>query len=238
MTGNRPQTVICGGPTRTRQDDRILEIFLHAYKDGQFAHHIDWLPQDSRNVEVIATAKDGTKLAVEHNRLFELARVGRDPDEDPLLGEVTAYLCDISIPVSDRVFFLGVDPRNLKKLLTKKFRSTTLKSLGNWARKVLPTLYKDREFKVVIPVKLPRKDRTVRIFLEMRKEIEWNAEGSKSPILPAVVTPPYKPDLVSLVRKALQDKLPKLRECKADRRILILENVTLDRDASVHEAAK
>ena len=53
---------------------------------------------------------------------------------------------------------------------------------------------------------------------------------------PAVVTPPYKPDLVSPVKKALRDKLPKLRECKADRRILILEIVTLDRDASVHEA--
>jgi hypothetical protein len=145
-------------------------------------------------------------------------------------------LCDIPIPVSDRVFFLGVDPTNFNKLLTKRFRSITLKALGNWARKVLPSLYEDREFKILIPAKLPRKDRTVRIFLEVRKEIEWNAEGSKSPILPSCSYAPYKPDLVSLVRKALQDKLPKLRESKADRRILMLEIITLDRDASVHEA--
>jgi hypothetical protein len=223
MTGNRPQ---------------IVEIFLHAYKEGQFAHHLDSLPQNKTNVQVIATAKDGTKLAVEHTRLFEFpdGRAGDDPDEDPLLGEVTAYLCDLPIPVSDRVFFLGVDPRNLKKLLSNRFRSTTLEALGRWARKTLPSLDEDREFKILIPVKLPRKDRTVRIFLEVRKELEWNAEGSTSPILPCCRYAPYKPDLISLVRKALQDKLPKLRKSKADRRILLLEIITLDRDASVHEA--
>jgi hypothetical protein len=223
MTGNRPQTV---------------EIFLQAYKEGQFAHHLDWLPQNKTNVQVIATAKDGTKLAVEHTRLFEspVGRAGGDPDEDPLLGEVTAYLCDLPISVSDRVFFLGVDPRNLRKLLTNRFRSATLEALGKWARRVLPSLYTDHEFRVLIPVKLPRKDRTVRIFLEVRQEIEWNAEGSTSPILPCCSYAPYKPNLVPLVRKALQDKLPKLRESKADRRILLLEIVTLDRDARVHEA--
>jgi hypothetical protein len=237
MTGNQPQSV-CPAPTRTRKDERIVEIFLHAYKEGQFAHHLDWLPQNKTNVQVIATAKDGTTLAVEHTRLFEfpVGRAGGDPDEDPLLGEVTAYLCDLPIPVSDRVFLLGVDPRNLKKLLTKRFRSTTLEALGKWARKTLPSIEEDREFKILIPVKLPRTDRTVRIFLEVRNEIEWNAEGSQSPILPCCSYAPYKPDLISLVKKALQDKLPKLRKCKADRRILILEIVTLDRDASVHEA--
>src|SRR5215469_15666714 len=231
MTGNRPQSVICPAPIRTREDDRIVEIFLHAYKEGQFAHHLDWLPQNKTNVEVIATAKDGTILAVEHARLFEVpvGRAAGDPANDPLLGEVTAYLCEIPIPVSDRVFFLGIDPRNLKQLLTNRFRSATLQALGKWARKTLPSLHEDREFKVLIPVKLPRKDRTVRIFLEVRQEIEWNAEGSTSPILPCCRYAPYKPNLVPLVRKALQDKLPKLRESKADRRILMLEIVTLDR---------
>jgi hypothetical protein len=238
MKGNRPQSVACPAPLRTREDDRIVEIFLHDYKEGQFAHHLDWLPQNKTNVEVIATAKDGTTLALEHTRLFEfpVGRAGGDPDEDPLLGEVTAYLCGIPIPVSDRVFFLGVDPKNLRKLLTNRFRSATLETLGRWARKILPSLHEDREFKILIPVKLPRKDRTVRIFLEVRKELEWNAEESKSPILPCCRYAPYKPDLVPLVRKALQDRLPKLRKSKADRRILMLELITLDRDASVHEA--
>ena len=48
---------------------------------------------------------------------------------------------------------------------------------------------------------------------------------------------PSRPDIVSLVRKAFEEKLPKLSGASADRRILMLEVVTLDSDSKVYETA-
>jgi hypothetical protein len=88
------KTAVCPRPIRTREDDKIVEIFLHAYQDGRFAHKLEWQPQHETNVEVIGAAKDGTRLAVEHTRLFEfpIGRLGGNPEEDPVLGEVEANL--------------------------------------------------------------------------------------------------------------------------------------------------
>jgi hypothetical protein len=226
----RTQSVICPQPTRTREDDKTVEIFLHAYRDGQFTHHVNWLAQNQTNVEVIATAEDGTKIAIGHTRLFEfpIGRQGGSPDDDTLVVDVISYLhSTVRFPVKDRFFSLGVDPRNLKKLLSKRYRSRTLGALEEWARKVLPSLQEDSEFVIPIHVQLPLAERTVRMSVRV-----WGDKGeSDYPINVGGFYASYKPDLVSLVRKALKDKLPKLRRSEADRRILMLEIVTLDRDS-------
>lgn len=137
----------------------------------------------------------------------------------------------VRFPVKDRSFSLGVDPRNLKKLLFKKYRSRTLGALEEFLRKELPSLQEDSEFVIPIHVQLPRAERTVRMSVTV-----WRDKGeSDHPINVGGSYASYKPDLVSLVRKALKDKLPKLRRSEADRRILMLEIVTLDRDSRVHE---
>jgi hypothetical protein len=71
----------------------MVEIFLRVYQDGRFAHHVDWLPQPRANVEVIASAEDGSRLAIEHTRLLEFP-VGRrlnNPDRFCLLGCVVGH---------------------------------------------------------------------------------------------------------------------------------------------------
>jgi hypothetical protein len=62
--------VICPMPSRERDDDKVVEVFLHAYQQGQFAKGAQWLPQHEKNVEVVAKAPDGTRLAIEHTRVF------------------------------------------------------------------------------------------------------------------------------------------------------------------------
>lgn len=224
------QSVISPRPTRSREDDQIVEVFLHAYQGGRFTYDLEWLPQHETNVEVIASSEDGTRLAVEHTKLFEFP-VGRqvNPDEDQMLQEVCAHLWGIQLPVSDRVFMLSLDPKNLKKLLTNRHRSKTLGALTCWAQQALPSLHEKREFEILIATNLPRKERTVRIGVEV-----WKA-GSNRPILPCCGYLPSRPDIVSLVRKAFEEKLPKLTGTRADRRILLLEVVTLDGDSKVYE---
>lgn len=223
------QSVICPRPTRAREDDQIVEMFLHVYQDGRFAHKVEWLPQQETNVEAIASAENGTRLAIEHTRLFDEFAIGRhlNQGEDPILADVCAHLEDIPLPVSDRVFGLSVDPKHLKILLTKKYRPKTLEALAGWAQRYLPPLYENREFEILVRAKLPRKTRTARIGVEV-----WKV-GSNHPILGCGYPPP-RSEIAPLVRKAFEDKLPKLSSAQADRRILMLELVTLDSDSKVY----
>ncbi len=227
------RSFLCPPPTRPREDEQIVEMFLHGYEDGRFAARVDWLPQHVSNAEAIASDRDGTRLAIEHTRVQEFEYcLGRqaNPDEDPILGEIGAHLAGIRLPVLDRMFMLNVDPKNLKQLLTyKKYRSKTLDALTEWALKFLPPLHKNQEFEIQIPVKLPPKDRTVRIGVEV---LQGRADR---PILGCCGYMWPRSELVARVRKALVDKLPKLVTTPADRRILILELVTLAGDSDVYE---
>ena len=51
------KTAVCPQPIRTREDDKIVEIFLHAYQDGRFAHKLEWQPQHETNVDVYPYSK-------------------------------------------------------------------------------------------------------------------------------------------------------------------------------------
>lgn len=226
------QSVLCPRPTRTREDEQIVEIFLHGYEDGLFAGQVDWLPQHISNVEAIASDKQGTRVAIEHTRVQEFEYwIGRrgNPDEDPILGEIGAHFAGISVAVQDRVFMLNVDPKNLKRLLTyKQYRSKTLGALTVWAQKFLPPLTNNKEFEIQIPVKLPPKDRTVRVGVEVFKG------SADRPIFGCCGYLWPRSELVPRITKALEDKLPKLSQAKADRRILMLELVTLADDPKVY----
>jgi hypothetical protein len=228
------QSVICPPPTRSREDEQIVEIFLHGYQDGRFADQPDWLPQHVSNVEAIASDRDGTRLAIEHTRVREFDFTGRqaNPDEDEILGEVGLHMAGISLPVRDRAFMLSVGPKNFKKLLTKRYHSRSLGALTEWARSSLPPLHENQEFEIPIPISLPRKDRTVRIGVEV-----WQVRTDR-PILPCVGYLRPRSEIVPRCRKALEDKLAKLTRAQADRRILMLELLTLAGDAEVYEAVR
>ncbi|MGO9085626.1 MAG: hypothetical protein ACLQBK_10395 [Candidatus Sulfotelmatobacter sp.] len=215
-----------------RGDDQVVETFLHVYEDGRFSRDPDWLPQHQANVEVVASSEDGTRLAIEHTKLFEFP-IGQqaNPDEDEMLAAVGASLQGVSLPVSDRVFMLSVEPRNLRKLLAARRKSKALEALTEWAQRELPALREKREFEVEIPGNLPREARIVRIAVEV-----WKTRSNR-PILGCGYLPP-KSSLSSLVRKAFEEKLPKLSAAKVQRRILMLEVVTLDGDSDVYEAVR
>lgn len=227
------QSVLCPPPTRTRKDEQIVEMFLHGYQDGRFAGQVDWLPQHISNVEAIASDEEGTRIAIEHTRVQEFGYcIGREvnPDEDPILGEIGAHLAGVPLSVSDRAFMLNVDPKNLKRLLYKSYRSKTLEGLTEWAQRFLPPLRENQEFEIRIPVSLPTSESTVRISVEVFEvRTDHSILGCCGYLWP-------RSELVPRITKALADKLPKLSRARADRRILMLDLLTLADDSNVYEA--
>ena len=65
----RARRVTCRPPSRERPDDQIVELFLSSWQDGRFAANQKWLPQNMKNVEVMARDQVGNRLAIEHTRI-------------------------------------------------------------------------------------------------------------------------------------------------------------------------
>ncbi len=40
----RTVKVPCPPPARTREDDQVVELFLHTWQNGRFIHSLNWLP--------------------------------------------------------------------------------------------------------------------------------------------------------------------------------------------------
>src|SRR4051812_27657459 len=80
---------------RTRRDDRMVEVFLAWWDNGAYASNPAWLPQHTRNVEVVASNAAGSKIAIEHTTIhaFEdhqeyerwLAEIAAPIESDPNL---------------------------------------------------------------------------------------------------------------------------------------------------------
>lgn len=93
------QHVACLVPSRSREDDRIVELFLHAFRQGRFSDNPRWLPQHVKNVDVIATDKDRRRLAIEHTRILSFEE---QPKQEIILRPIAEHLLDVrkSMPSS------------------------------------------------------------------------------------------------------------------------------------------
>jgi hypothetical protein len=212
-------------PSRQREDDKVVEVFLNVYEQGRFSYDPEWLPQHERNVEVIATANDGTRLAIEHTRIF--AFDGHQKQE-VLLRPIAASLKTISLPPSaaDR-FFVLLFPSNFMGRQLQRHRALVIRELVTWAEATLPR--DDHLYHFDIPTLLPNGTAPaigldVKVFGNVKVSPQvsiggWLPQGER---------------LTNGVKQALRNKLPKLVDAKADRRFLMIDMPThTDSDISV-----
>lgn len=110
------ERVDCPLPSRSRPDDRVVEVFLHAYKQGRFAKDPRWLPQHEKNVEVIATSiTDGRTLAIEHTRVFAF---DGHMQQEAILRPIAQRLESIRLPeLSGKWVQIFFQPNFVRRLL-------------------------------------------------------------------------------------------------------------------------
>jgi len=203
-----------------------VELFLNAHESGRFAHHVEWLPQNRTNVEVIAQDAAGTRLAIEHTRLFAFEGHKRQeellrPLAECLEAEPRLHGVNRRFDLLFRPDFLGNLPRSSRTLVKD--------GLVSWAVMNLPALGVGTCQEFEVPICLPKgKSRKIRIRVEASERVP--------PMRPVCVSgclPEDPKRLLAIVRKALNDKLNKLVDAEADQRILLLELQTLDSERKV-----
>lgn len=224
----RTVRVPCPPPSRTRPDDQLVELFLHAWQAGRFAHRADWLPQYRRDVQVIATDRAGVRLAVEHTRLW--AGEGQHQEQPEILRPIAQRLeADPRLRQNGRHYEIFFYPRFLSRLW-KGYRALVEGVLSDWAAATLPTLaVRDQVHRCEVPVRLPS-GKVPRVAVEVAV-----TEGAE-PIQPVAVSgylPGDPQRLAPVVRRALATKLPKLVAAAAEERVLLLELPTSASPAKV-----
>jgi hypothetical protein len=215
------QHVICPAPTRSRDDDRIVELFLHAFRQGRFSKDPVWLPQHTANVEAIATDQDGRRLAIEHTRVFSFEQ---QPKKENDLQPIAECLERVQLPgVSDRWYQVRFRTNFMGRKLLRHTRIVQ-EQLPIWALRELPRLEpRDHfEYALRIPIQLPEgKSVCIDVGVEVWDRMQVNRPIHVSGILP------NGDRLESEIRRALGDKLPKLAATDAEERLLILDKPTL-----------
>jgi hypothetical protein len=226
------QKVICPAPLRSREDDQIVELFLHVYRQGRFAKNPDWLRQDIENVEVIACAEDGTKLAIEHTRVFSFAG---HREQEKVLQPLAEYLEALELPCgTEKKFWVRFSANFIGKFLNRN-RARVLEELAGFIRATFPTLvprdHPPYSFEVEIPVPNRQPSPTVRLEVEV-----WERNFGTRPISVNGYIPPLS-SLLTMVTQAIEDKFPKLLKAPARLRFLMVELPDLSpSDVAVLEA--
>jgi hypothetical protein len=212
------QRITCPRPLRARPDDQVVEVLLHAYQRGRFARNPHWLPQDRENVEVIAGAEDGALLAIEHTRVFSF---DRQPEQEKVLRPIAECLESVRLPdhLSDRWFQVYFRPNFIGKGLQKHL-AVVLQEVSKWAVRELPGLAPRGHdgYPLRIPISLPSgKALSIQVEVEVWDDMLVGRPISVSGILPGGSR------LVTVVRKALENKLPKLAATSANLRFLLID---------------
>jgi site-specific recombinase XerD len=212
----RTLKIPCPPPARVRPDDQVVELFLHAWQSGRFTHSLDWLPQNRRHVEVIATDTAGERLAVQHTRIFAFEDHKRQEELLQPIAEALERETQLNLP--DRRFELFFLPNFLEKAVSWH-RDLVDETLVSWAIETLLHLPLRCRRLLRVPVPLPSgKVGHVLVVVAVSARAAGMAPVSVTGCLP---DDPQR--LRPVVRKALADKLPKLADAQAGQRVLLLE---------------
>lgn len=218
----RTRKVVCGLPLRERRDDQIVELFLRSWQDGRFATNPQWLPQHMANVEVIARDEAGDRLAIEHTRIFSFE--GHQLQEALLRSIAERIEAEPGLDVPGHRFEIVFHPGFLDGL-QRSYATQYSNALAIWATRVLPQLAPRAEsYQLQVPPLLQGEELGLKIDVTVSERIAGLRPVSVGGMLPA----DSERRIVPLVRKALEEKLPKLAATAAESRILLLELPTID----------
>ncbi len=216
----RSRRIKFGQFSRTRPDERLVELFLAWWGEGRFASNPCWLPQHVRNVEVIASDVAGSKLAIEHTAIHAFENHQR---EEKWIGQLGAELegaAELHFP--GRRFSI-IFNRDVFDDLDEKKRGDYTQALKAWFAKKLPSLSMGIHHLEVPEGLLPGK-KSSKVEIEVDGFLEGLRPVNVCARLPEDATKRAEPQ----VDKVLNEKLPKLSNSAADRKVLLVELPTID----------
>jgi hypothetical protein len=225
--GELMRKVFCHQPSRLREDDKIVELFLHSFAQARFASRPNWLPQSKRNVEVIVVDDAGTSLAIEHTRVFAFEDHKR---QEELLRPIAELLeAEPRLSAPGRRYDLCFRSGSLEKLL-RRHHPLVQQGLMAWALSNLPALaIRIQAYKFQIPIPLANgKVQKMDLDVEVSER-----DNTMRPVSVGGALPEGSQRLRPMVRKALNDKLEKLVAAETDQRILMAELPTTDSERLV-----
>jgi len=225
--GELMRRVFCHQPSRLREDDKIVELFLDTFAQARIAIRPNWLPQSKRNVEVIAVDDAGTRLAIEHARVFAFEDHKRR--EELLRPIAQALEAEPRLSAPGRRYDLCFHSGCLGKL-RRRDQPLVQQELMAWALSHLPALAIRRQaYEFQIPIRMANGK-----LLKMDLDVEVSVRDSTMrPVSVGGALPQGSQRLSPMVRKALNDKLKKLVDAEADQRILMTELPTTDSERLV-----
>jgi hypothetical protein len=215
------QKVTCPQPSRKRHDERVVEVFLHTYKQGCFAKDPCWLPQNRRNVEVIATSTvGGSRLAIEHTRVFAF---DGHMEQEAILRPLAERIEAIRLPGLSNKWVQIYFQSNFMSRPLRKNSELVQDEIIKFLERTLPTITPNEHHvnSFNIPIPLPNgRHPTITVDVEV-----WGNMDVKRPISVSGILP-QGPRLETQVTHALQTKLQKLVDAVADTRFLMIEIAT------------
>ena len=214
MEASAPQSVLCPPPTRARQQDQAVELFLHAWQHGRFTCRLHWLPQNRCRVGIVAEDDAGRRVALAYAALPV-------PDEnlEPLLAPLAGALDrDGRLDLPGRGFDLRFRPALLTKAL-RRGGAGIVQALAAGLCERLPHLPSGRRSSTAIPIPLPSgKSGRIRVDVEIRPR----ADGAR-PVSLSICRPCDPECLRPILRTLLARELPRLAASDAEHRILLLD---------------
>ena len=211
--GEQMQTITCPRPSRKRADDRVVEFFLHAYRGGRFSGDPKWLPQDKKNVEVIASDAD-CSLAIEHTRVFAFED---HKYKEEIFRPVATYLEDLGHQMPEDGCYCLTFPADLLDSLNAAQRMIYQRDLKEWLAVTLP----DLPISDTHHLRCPSPKSVLRnVTLDVQV---WDSRPTQRGIHVNGYLPADADRLIPVIRKALHDKVPKLANAAAQEKLLMIE---------------
>lgn len=201
-------------PTKSRSENTIIQIFLSAYESGSWADaKVDWLDekQDSA-IELLATRKsDGKTLGIEHTIVEPF--VG-DKDDFARFGPCFLSIeNDASLVLPDRILYVYVPVGTLQRGLKW---DGVVRSVHEWLKAHIPELPEGSSKHRCTVTQAAAQSFDITLTLRVLL-----SPGTNGKLL--VRRQQMGNDFGSVIDKVLKNKLPKLVNTAAHKRVLLLE---------------
>jgi len=221
--GERARRVQFGHFTRSRPDDKVVELFLAWWENGRFAPNPDWLPQNVENVEAVASDAAGNRLAIEHTSIYAYDQQQREEDWMSKMAAKIEAAPELQLP--GRRLSITFK-RDLFDDLNQKKREEYTDGLISWLAKELPDISLGIHRRVIPSLLAGKKP------IEIEIELDDFIVGLRPVHVGGMLPEDAIRRAIPQIEHALSAKLPKLSKAKADRKVLLIELPTLDTSPS------
>ena len=209
-------TVVVDPPTQKLRDHRLVDLFLRTYRKGHYSVHLEWIKNSlSKDVEVVGENALGERLAVEHTLIENFS--GALEKEQFIKLASQKLLDDASLRVPGRIISLLLPAEAFDR--SQRWRWEQLgEAVAYWARSslsALPTGYSKHNIPMSIRSGLSQ---SLEVGIIVRE-----APDSPGMVLVNGLLPAEAELVLPSLKRAIENKAPKLLLSTAEKKVLLLE---------------